>query len=61
MIVAYPVPAAIGLSDLSDFATQATARLLSLGLRCSHLSLAGYSIRIRRFEADKSKDLADKQ
>ena len=37
MIVAYPVPAAIGLSDLSDFATQATARLLTLGLRCSHL------------------------
>jgi len=32
MIVAYPVPAAIGLSDLSDFATQATARLLSPGL-----------------------------
>ena len=38
MIVAYQVPAAIGLSDLSDFATQATARLLSLGLRCSHLT-----------------------
>lgn len=47
MIVAYPVSAAIGLSDLSDFAAQATARLLTLGLRCSHLSLAGYAIRIR--------------
>ena len=47
MIVAYQVPAAIGLSDLSDFAAQATARLLTLGLRCSHLSLAGYAIRIR--------------
>ena len=43
MIVANPVPAAIGLSDLSDFATQATARLLSLGLRCSHLSHARYA------------------
>ena len=43
MIVAYPVPAAIGLSDLSDFATQATARFLTLGLRCSHLSLARYA------------------
>jgi hypothetical protein len=43
MIVANPVPAAIGFSDLSDFATQATARLLSLGLRCSHLSLARYA------------------
>jgi hypothetical protein len=44
MIVAYPVPAAIGLSDLSDFATQATARFLTLGLRCSHLSLSRYAI-----------------
>ena len=43
MIVAYPVPTAIGLSDLSDFAAQATARLLTLGLRCSHLSLARYA------------------
>ena len=43
MIVAYPVPAAIGLSDLSDFAAQATARLLTLGLRCSHLSLSRYA------------------
>jgi hypothetical protein len=43
MIVANPVPAAIGLSDLSDFATQATARLLSLGLRCIHISLARYA------------------
>jgi hypothetical protein len=43
MIVANPVPAAIGLSDLSDFATQATARLLTLGLRGSHLSLARYA------------------
>jgi hypothetical protein len=43
MIVAYPVPAAIGLSDLSDFATQAAARLFSLGLRCSHLPLARFA------------------
>ena len=43
MIVAYQVPAAIGLSDLSYFATQATARLLTLRLRCSHLSLAHYA------------------
>jgi hypothetical protein len=60
MIVANPVPAAIGLSDISDFATQATARLLTLGLRCSHLSLARYAIRIRRFEAvNLSDDRAD--
>jgi len=43
MIVAYPVPAAIGLSDLSDFATQATARLLTLELRCCHLALTRYA------------------
>jgi hypothetical protein len=56
MIVANPVPAAISLSDLSDFATHATARLLTLGLRCSHLSLAGYAKRIRRFEAVNLSD-----
>jgi hypothetical protein len=44
VIVAYPIPTAIGLSDLSDFATQATARFLTLGLRCSHLSLSRYAI-----------------
>ena len=43
MIVAYPVPAAIGLSDLSDFATQAAARLFPLGFRCSHLSFARFA------------------
>ncbi len=43
MIVAYPVPAAIGLSDRSDSATQATARFLPLGLRCGHLPLARYA------------------
>jgi len=37
MVVAYPIPAAIGLSDLTGFATQSTARLLTLGLRCRHL------------------------
>jgi len=40
MIVAYAVPAAIGLSDLTGFATQSTTRLLALGLRCGHIFLA---------------------
>lgn len=42
IIVADPVPAAICLSDLSNFATQAAGRLLTLGFRCSHLNRTLY-------------------
>jgi hypothetical protein len=42
MVVAHPAPAAIGFSDFSGLATQATERLFPLELGCLHSVLALY-------------------